>query len=189
MGVTKIVIGGTARIDISDTTATPADVAEGVYFYDDQGDKQEGTSTKDSNTTDATAVASEILATRTAYVNKNKITGNMPNNGAVAGTLDDADDVYTVPIGFHDGSGKVQIDPIEKAKLKDPSNIKAGVEIMGTVGEYSGEGATAEAKTVTPTFSQQTVLPTSADYLSQVTVNAIPVTETQTAHGITITVG
>lgn len=189
MGVTKVIIGGVARIDISDTTATPADVAEGVYFYDDQGDKCEGTSTKDSTTTDATASASEILATRTAYVNKNKITGSMPNNGAVAGTIATADGVYTVPIGFHDGSGTVGIDATEKAKLKDSSNIKAGVRIMGTLGTYSGEGATAESKTVTPTFSQQTVLPTSADYLSQVTVNAIPVTETQTAHGITITVG
>lgn len=31
MGVTKVIVGVVAKIDISDTTATPADVAEGIY--------------------------------------------------------------------------------------------------------------------------------------------------------------
>ena len=54
------------------------------------------------------------------------------------------------------------------------------------------EGFTAHGKTVTPSFSPQTITPDSPDYnyLSQVTVNAIPVQETLNEQGgYTITVG
>lgn len=41
--VNKVVYGGTTLIDITDTTATAADVLEGKYFYDKSGAKVEGT--------------------------------------------------------------------------------------------------------------------------------------------------
>lgn len=40
--------------------------------------------------------------------------GTMPNNGAVAKTLTPDDTSYTVPAGYHSGSGAVSIDPEEK---------------------------------------------------------------------------
>lgn len=63
--------------------------------------------------------------------------------------------------------------------------------ILGVTGTYSGEGVNAQAKTATPSTSQQTILPdTGYDYLSQVTVNAIPYTETlNEAGGYTLTIG
>ena len=77
----------------------------------------------------------------------------------------------------------------EKQKLI-AGNIKAGVVLLGITGEYSGESVTAETASATPTFSQQVITPTNADYLSQVTVAAIPVTEVVNASGgTTVTVG
>ena len=190
MAKNKIIYGGDVLIDLTDATATAADVDSSVYFYGADGIKTKGTSTKDSDTTDANATAAEILATRTAYVNKNKLTGTMPNNGAVDATISDADDVYTVPIGFHDGSGTVQISATEIAKLKNHANIKNGVTILGETGSYSGEAVNVQSKTVTPTKTSQTVLPDSGyDYLSQVTVNAIPYVETANTYGTTVTIG
>lgn len=63
-------------------------------------------------------------------------------------------------------------------------NIKNGITILGVEGTYGGEEVVVQAKTATPTFSVQTVLPdTGYDYLSQVTVNAIPFTEVDNAAG------
>ena len=67
------------------------------------------------------------------------ITGTMPNNGAVSGSIATKNGQYTVPQGFHNGSGKVGIASAEKAKLI-PGNIKSGVKVLGVTGSYSGEG-------------------------------------------------
>ena len=149
-----------------------------------------GTCTYDSDTTDADATAAEILLNKTAYVNKNKLTGTMPNRGAVAGTISTVAGVYNIQNGYHDGSGTVGIDSTEQAKIID-SNIKAGVEILGVTGTYSGEEIHAQSKTATPYTTQQVILPDSGyDYLSQVTVEAIAYTETDNAAGgKTVTIG
>lgn len=119
-----------------------------------------------------------------------KITGTMPNNGAVSGSIATKDGQYTVPQGFHDGSGKVGIASTEKAKLI-PGNIKSGVEVLGVTGSYSGEKVTAQTKSVTPSFAQQVVQPDDGyDYLSTVTVVAIPVAYADNAAGgRTVTIG
>lgn len=59
-----------------------------------------------SSQTSATAGSGDILSGRTAYVNGNKITGSMPNRGAVSQALN-AGGSYTVPAGYHNGSGKI----------------------------------------------------------------------------------
>lgn len=190
--VNKVIYDGNILLDVSTDTATEADVLSGKYFHLKSGVRAEGTCTYDADTSDATASASEILATKTAYVNGNKITGSMTNNGAVSGVISDADDVYTIPIGFHDGSGTVVIASSEVAKLKNHSNIKNGVTILGETGTYSGEAVSVQSnKNATPSASQQVVTPDNGyDYLAQVTVLAIPYTEVVNASGgLTVTIG
>ena len=118
------------------------------------------------------------------------ITGTMPNNGAVSGSIATKDGQYTVPQGFHDGSGKVGIASAEKAELI-PGNIKSGVVVLGVTGSYGGESINAQTKSVTPSFTQQVVQPDDGyDYLSTVTVAAIPVAYADNAAGgRTVTIG
>lgn len=187
--INKIIYGGNTLIDLTGDTVTAGDLAYGKTAHDKSGSIITGTNTSDSNTTDATATAAEILSTKTAYVNKNKITGEMPNRGAIAGTISTLSP-YTIQNGYHDGSGTVSIDSVEAEKII-AANIKSGVTILGVQGSYSGESVSVEAnKTVTPTTTTQTILPSSTyDYLAQVTVNAIPYTETPNSFGTTVTIG
>ena len=59
-----------------------------------------------SGQTSATATAARILSGRTAWVNGSKLTGTMTNRGAISQKLA-ANGSYTVPAGWHNGSGKV----------------------------------------------------------------------------------
>lgn len=186
----KAVFNGKTYIDLSSDTIQADKVLYGYTFHDRSGAILTGTNTYDADTSDANASTSEILSSKTAYVNGVKVTGSMNNQGAWSALVSEKDDAISIPSGFHDGSGVISIDTIEKSKLI-PSNIKAGIILLGVEGEYTGEGVTAQSKTTTPTFSQQTILPDADyDYLSQVIVNAIPITETlNAAGGYTVTIG
>lgn len=59
-----------------------------------------------SDTSDATATRSDILSGKTAYISSGKVSGSMVNRGAVNTTIT-APDSYTIPAGYHNGSGKV----------------------------------------------------------------------------------
>lgn len=183
--INKVIFGGDTLIDLTGDTATASDVLTGKKFHDKSGASVTGTCAFDADTSDATAGASEILATKTAYVSGSKITGSMPNNGAVTGTISTKAQQYTVPQGYHDGSGKVSISSTEQAKIV-ATNIRQGVEILGVTGTMSGsEDVKAQAKTVTPSTTAQTITPDSPtyNYLTQVTVNAISYVETDNASG------
>lgn len=195
-----------------------------------------------------TAVAANVLATKTFVPASGTLTaGTMPNNGAVSATLDTTATSYTVPAGYHSGTGSVSIVTEEKTATPTKStqnitptsgkvlskvvvnpipnnyvdlndftntdavagNILSGktayafdsedgfTAIEGTMpnnGAQSGTLDTAttsktipagytsggtvsvasEAKTATPSTSQQVIKGTSNKYLTQVTVSAIP---------------
>lgn len=185
--VNKVVFGNTTVMDISDTTADPTKVLASEKFYDRSGAPQTGSCTFDADTSDANATAAEILDTKTAYVNGNKLTGSMPNRGAVTLEIDDINDELQITNGYHDGSGVAKLDAAEKAKIV-AGNIKKDVVILGVTGTYEGSATpTSTAKTVTPYTTSKTYLPsgesTPVDYYSQVTVDAIAYTETDNAQG------
>lgn len=190
MAINKVVFGNEVKIDLTSDTVTPADLASGVTAHDATGAIITGTSTKDSDTSEDTALVGEILSGKTAHARGTLLTGTMPNNGAVAGTITTKTQEYSVAQGYHDGSGKVKIDDTEQAKII-ASNIKDGVNILGVTGTYTGEGVTAQSKTATPYTTAQTILPDAGyDYLSQVEVGAIAYVETpNSAGGVTATIG
>lgn len=191
--ISKVVFGGNTLIDLTQDTVVADKLLQGYTAHGADGNVVTGTCTYDSNTQDATASDSEILVGKTAYVKGSKKTGTMPNNGAVTGTITAVDGQYTIPQGYHDGAGKVQIDSNEQAKLI-PNNIREGITVLGVTGTMSGtESARPQAKEVTPSSIQQIILPDSEqgyNYLSQVTVKPIPYVETEnTAGGMTVTIG
>lgn len=180
--INKLVVGNETKFDLTADTVTADKLLKDITAHDKSGAPITGTCTYDADTQDATAAVAEILEGKTAYARGTKLTGTMPNKGAVSGTITDKT-AYTIPMGFHDGSGTVSIDATESAKIV-AGNIKSGVTILGVEGTFAGETVTAQTKSVTPTMSVQTVLPDEGfDYLSQVSVAAIPVTYSDNAAG------
>lgn len=187
----KVIFNGDVLMDLTGDTVTAASLLKGITAHGKDGAPITGTCDWDAATGDATAAAAEILTGKAAYVKGKKVTGTMPNRGAVAGKISTKAGAYTVPQGYHDGSGKVTIDSTEQAKLI-PTNIRNGVTVLGVEGTMSGsEDMKPQSKSVTPKASAQTVLP-DEDYncLSQVEVAAIPyAVSDNTSGGKTVTIG
>ena len=100
-------------------------------------------------TSDATAISGHILKDYTAYSKGKKIAGDMPDNGAVNNVLSANGSVYTVPKGYHNGSGKVT------ASISNltAANIKGGVNVGGIVGTAPVPSGTAGAAQVLTGYS------------------------------------
>lgn len=189
MAVNKVIYGTQTLIDLTSDTVSADKMLTGITAHDKSGEVITGTCDFDANTQDATAAVAEILEGKTAYVRGQKLTGTMPNRAAVNGTISAVAEQYSIQNGFHDGSGKVGINPTEQAKIV-AGNIKQGISILGVEGTYTGEAAQAQSKTVTPTAEQQIVQPDEGyDFLSSVTVLAIPYNESENpAGGTTVTI-
>lgn len=188
--VNKVVYGNRTLIDLTSDTVTQDKILSGFTAHDKSGATITGTCNFDVNSTDATVAVAEILDGKTAYARGAKLVGTMPNKGAVNGTITTKAEQFTIPTGFHDGSGKVSIDATEQAKIIE-ANIKEGVTILGVTGTLApASGVKAQSKTVTPSTSEISVLPDEGyDYLATVTVSAIPTSESDnSAGGITFTI-
>ena len=191
MAINKVVYGDQVLIDLTGDTVTADKLLSGFTAHGKDGSPIEGACTFDVDSQDATAAVAEILAGKTAYARGAMLTGTMPNNGSVSGEISTKAGQYSIPQGYHDGGGKVGIAPAEQSKLI-PGNIKSGITVLGVTGTLEPSASvTVHAKTVTPTAAQQVVTPDPGyDYLSQVTVNAIPYVETDnSAGGVTVTIG
>lgn len=104
-----------------------------------------------------TAAAGDVLATKTFVTSSGAVTaGTMTNNGAVSKTLDatTSNQSYTVPAGYHSGSGTVQI--VLETKTATPT--KASQDITPTSGKV---------------LSKVTVAAIPADYQDVSNVDAV----------------
>ena len=190
--VSKVVLGnGTVVMDISQDTVAADKLLTGYTAHGSDGEAVTGTCDYDVDSSDCSASVGEVLYGETFAAGGSVMTGTMPNRGAVSGSISDASSPYTVPAGYHDGSGTVGIDSTELGKLIN-TNIKSGVTILGVTGTYAGEPVSVETnKNATPSWSQQVITPDSGyDYLAQVTIAAIPYSETSNVGGgLTATIG
>lgn len=191
--VNKVVINGATKIDLTGDTVAADKILAGYTAHDKSGAPITGSSPFNADTTGTTATADEVLSgEKFIGPTGQEVTGSMPNRGGTGGTISTKAQEVTIQQGYHDGSGKVSIASAEQSKII-PENIRDGVTILGVEGTMSGsEDVHAQSKSVTPNFTSQTIIPDSPDYnyLSQVTVAAIPVTEIDNPQGgKTLTVG
>lgn len=188
--VNKVIYGGRTLIDLTGDTVSADKIMKDFTAHDKSGAVIIGECTYDVDSTDATATVSEMLEGKTAYARGSKLAGTMPNRGAITEEITEKAQEIIVSQGYHDGGGKVSISAEEQAKLI-ADNIKMGVEILGVTGTCEpSSDVTAQKKEVTPSPVEQSIIPDEGtDYLSEVTVKAIPYVESDnSAGGTTVTI-
>jgi len=110
------------------------------------------------DTSDATVTAADVLDGSTVYINNELVEGAMPNNGSVSKTLDIDTMTYTIPAGYHDGTGEISVSPwnlqLTPSKLRQDITPSSGkvhgvVTVFPIPDEYQDiTGVTATAETV-----------------------------------------
>ena len=100
-------------------TLTPSDMVDEVDVVYDTG-----VTAGQSSAKVGTATAGDVLSGKT-FTNSSTVgeSGSMTNNGAVSATLNTTTTSYTVPAGYHDGSGSVSI--TTQTKTSTPTSRSA----------------------------------------------------------------
>lgn len=115
--------------------------------------------------TDGTATAAQILTGQTAYVDGVKVTGTMTNQGAKTASLN-AGGSYTIPAGYHNGSGKITANSLASQTdgTATASDILSGKTAYVDGAKVTGSIASKAAATYTPGTANQTIA--AGQYLS-----------------------
>ena len=126
-----------------------------------------------------TATAGDVLTDKT-FTNSSTsgVNGSMPNNGAVSASLNTGTTSYTIPAGYHNGSGTVSITTQEKSATPSTSAQNITPDSGKVLSKVSVSAISTQEKTSTPTTrsaTAATVTPDSGKFLSKVTVNTTSV--------------
>lgn len=129
-------VGGSGNYELQSKTATPTKSQQNITpdaGYFGLSDVTVGAIPETyQDTSSVTAEAAHVLAGKIFVTADGTVTpGEMVNNGAVNKTLDVTTITYTIPKGFHSGTGKVQL--VLETKNVTPS--KTAQEVTPTAGK------------------------------------------------------
>lgn len=164
------------------TKYTPAQAIAAIDAVYNKG----ATDTKKGNAALSDVLATKTFTSSTAGVNQ---TGTMPNRGAVSPSGLNCGGSYTIPAGYHNGSGKVTANSLASQTRVDSgkSAVTAGAMVSGYQGWVNGSKVTGtfagQEKTVAPTTRSTTAatpIPDSGRYLTKVTVDTTNVPNNNT---------
>lgn len=112
-------VSGGGSYNLQSKTATPTKKPqqitpdEGYYGLSDVN--VEAIPSQFQDTSSVTAVDADVLTGKVIVTSDGSVTpGTMPNNGAVTKVLTPSEKSYTVPMGYHSGTGTVSIETEEK---------------------------------------------------------------------------
>ncbi len=138
--------GGGGGVDLDVVTALTGDVLKGKVIVGPNGEPLTGVLELTGNAAD-----SQVLSGKTYYNTdaKTKRTGTMPNQGAVAPSGLNAGGSYTIPAGYHNGSGKVTANALsgQTDATAGPGDIFTGKTAWVKGSKVTGTMANQGAKT------------------------------------------
>lgn len=152
-------VAGGGNYNLQSKVATPTKLQQNITpdsgYYGLSDVTVEAIPTQYQDVSSVTAVAADVLANKVIVTADGTVTtGTMVNNGNVTKTLDAATPSYTIPSGYHGGTGSVSIVPEEKSatptkssQVISPTTGKVLTKV--TVGAIPDEYITTEDATAT----------------------------------------
>lgn len=125
------------------------------------------------------AIASNILSGKTALSGGTLLTGTMANQGAKIASLNTGTTSYTIPAGYHNGSGKVSITTQEKT-VTSSRTAQTVTPDSGKVLSKVTVNALAPTGTYTPTTRGASIDMGATSNYRYVNTNSVPNTNSGT---------